>query len=193
MGFWFWLGWRNVDWAIFLRKNIEKTNFENKSITFVVFKSFSYVYKKWKNLMKTTNWSLKYVPNLVATCLCLHNLCIIENDSFWHVIKWANTWSWDSCKINTYQIDEEAIQTIKWFQNLILMVQEFDVSYKSNDEYNKGWISKKSKDKTNKELFKTSKISHFQIARVLYNANLQKNNNLKILNDESKFWLLISW
>jgi hypothetical protein len=43
------------------------------------------------------------------------------------------------------------------------------------------------KTKTNEELFKTSKISHLQIAQVLYNANLQKNNNVKILNDESKF------
>ncbi len=99
----------------------------------------------------------------------------------------------DLYKINIYQIDEKAIQTIKWFQNLTLVVQEFDVSYKSNDEYNKGWISKKSKDKINKELFKTSKISHFQIAQLLYNADLQKNNNVKISNDESKFWLLISW
>jgi hypothetical protein len=40
LGFWFWFGWKNVDWVIFLRKKIEKNCCEKKAITFVILKLY---------------------------------------------------------------------------------------------------------------------------------------------------------
>lgn len=38
---------------------------------------------RWRILLKRIDVQLKNVPNLVATCLVLHNMCIIFGDQFW--------------------------------------------------------------------------------------------------------------
>ena len=38
---------------------------------------------RWRILLKRIDVHLKNVPDLVSTCLVLHNICIIFGDTFW--------------------------------------------------------------------------------------------------------------
>ena len=38
---------------------------------------------RWRILLKRVDVYLKSVPELVTTCLVLHNICIIFGDNFW--------------------------------------------------------------------------------------------------------------
>lgn len=41
--------------------------------------------------------SLRTIKNIVTTCLCLHNLCIIHCDEFdWNLTKNKNEWDTDA-------------------------------------------------------------------------------------------------
>jgi hypothetical protein len=44
--------------------------------------TFGILKKMWRILLKIIDMSLRHVPNLAITCICLHNLCIIHRNKF---------------------------------------------------------------------------------------------------------------
>ena len=45
--------------------------------------AFGMLKDRWRILLKRIDVHLKNVPELVSTCLILHNMCIIFGDDFW--------------------------------------------------------------------------------------------------------------
>jgi hypothetical protein len=57
-------------------------NFVQSSTRMCVERAFGILKGRWKIIMKRYDVPLKNVPDLVATCIVLHNLCITMNDGF---------------------------------------------------------------------------------------------------------------
>ena len=55
----------------------------------VVEKAFGILKDRWHILLKRIDMPLQNVPDIVTASLCLHNLCILENDDF--DMDWART------------------------------------------------------------------------------------------------------
>jgi hypothetical protein len=62
-------------------------NFIQSSTRMAVERAFGILKGRWRILLKRIDMLLKHVPNLVTTCICLHNLCIIHGNNF--DMKWA--------------------------------------------------------------------------------------------------------
>ena len=58
-------------------------NFVQSSTRMCVERAFGMLKGRWRILLKTINVHLKNVPDLVATYLILHNMCIVFGDEFW--------------------------------------------------------------------------------------------------------------
>ena len=66
-----------------LTKEEYNWNFVQSSTRMCVERAFSMLKGRWRILLKRIDVNLKNVPNLVSTCLVLHNMCIIFGDIFW--------------------------------------------------------------------------------------------------------------
>ena len=58
-------------------------NFVQSSTRMCVERAFGMLKGRWRILLKRMDVQLKNVPDLVSTCLVLHNMCIIFGDTFW--------------------------------------------------------------------------------------------------------------
>ena len=58
-------------------------NFIQSSTRMCVERAFGMLKGRWRILLKRVDVHLKNVPDLVSTCLVLHNMCIIFGDTFW--------------------------------------------------------------------------------------------------------------
>lgn len=58
-------------------------NFLQSSTRMCVERAFGMLKGRWRILLKRVDVQLKNVPDVVSTCLVLHNMCIIFGDSFW--------------------------------------------------------------------------------------------------------------
>ena len=58
-------------------------NFVQSSTRMCVGRAFGMLKGRWRILLKRVDVHLKNVPDLVSTCLVLHNMCIIFGDTFW--------------------------------------------------------------------------------------------------------------
>ena len=58
-------------------------NFVQSSTRMCVERAFDILKGRWRILLKRVDVHLKNVPDLVLTCLVLHNMCIIFGDTFW--------------------------------------------------------------------------------------------------------------
>ena len=57
-------------------------NFIQSSTRMVVERAFGILKGRWRILLKRIDMPLQNVPDIVIASLCLHNLCILENDDF---------------------------------------------------------------------------------------------------------------
>ena len=58
-------------------------NYVQSSTRMCVERAFGMLKGRWRILLKIIDVHLKNVPDLVCTCLVLHNICIILGDTFW--------------------------------------------------------------------------------------------------------------
>ena len=58
-------------------------NFVQSSTRMCVERAFGMLKGRWRILLKRVDVHLTNVPDLVSTCLVLHNMCIIFGDTFW--------------------------------------------------------------------------------------------------------------
>ena len=58
-------------------------NYVQSSTRMCVERAFGMLKGRWRILLKRVDVHLKNVPDLVSTCLLLHNICIIFGDTFW--------------------------------------------------------------------------------------------------------------
>ena len=66
-----------------LTKEEYNWNFVQSSTRMCVERAFGMLKGRWRILLKRIDVNLKNVPDLVSTCLVLHNMCIIFGDTFW--------------------------------------------------------------------------------------------------------------
>ena len=57
-------------------------NFIQSSTRMAVERAFGILKGRWRIMLKRIDMPLRHVPNLVITCICLHNLCIIHQNKF---------------------------------------------------------------------------------------------------------------
>ena len=57
-------------------------NFVQSSTRMCIERAFGILKGRWRILLKMIDMNLKNVPELVTTCLVLHNMCIIFGDEF---------------------------------------------------------------------------------------------------------------
>lgn len=57
-------------------------NFIQSSTRMAIERAFGILKGRWRILLKRIDMPLRHVPNVVTTCICLHNLCIIHKDKF---------------------------------------------------------------------------------------------------------------
>ena len=65
-----------------LSREIAFWNFIQSSTRMAVEKAFGILKGRWRILLKRIDMPLQNVPDIVTASLCLHNLCILENDDF---------------------------------------------------------------------------------------------------------------
>ena len=70
-----------------LSKEKAHWNFIQSSTRMVVERAFGCLKGRWRILLKRIDVPLENLPDLVTTCICLHNLCIIHGDGF--NMQWA--------------------------------------------------------------------------------------------------------
>ena len=58
-------------------------NYVQSSWRMCIERAFGMLKGRWRILLKRVDVYLKSVPELVTTCLVLHNICIIFGDNFW--------------------------------------------------------------------------------------------------------------
>ena len=58
-------------------------NFVQSLTRMCVEQAFGMLKDRWRILLKRIDVHLKNVPDLVVTCLVLHNMCIVFRDNFW--------------------------------------------------------------------------------------------------------------
>ena len=58
-------------------------NYIQSSTRMCIERAFGMLKERWRILLKRIDVHLRNVPDLVSTCLVLHNLCIIFGDEFW--------------------------------------------------------------------------------------------------------------
>ena len=58
-------------------------NYVQSSTRMCIERAFGMLKGRWRILLKRVDVHLKNVPELVTTCLLLHNICIIFGDDFW--------------------------------------------------------------------------------------------------------------
>ena len=58
-------------------------NFVQSSTRMCIERAFGMLKGRWRILLKSIDVHLKNVPDLVSTCIVLHNICIIIGDNFW--------------------------------------------------------------------------------------------------------------
>lgn len=58
-------------------------NFVQSSTRMCIERAFGMLKGRWRILLKRVDVKLKNMPELVSTCLVLHNMCIILGDNFW--------------------------------------------------------------------------------------------------------------
>ena len=58
-------------------------NYAQSSTRMCIERDFGMLKGRWRILLKRVDVHLKNVPNLVSTCLILHNMCNIFGDTFW--------------------------------------------------------------------------------------------------------------
>ena len=58
-------------------------NYLQSSTRMCIERAFGMLKCRWRILLKRVDVHLKNVPDLISTCLVLHNMCIIFGDSFW--------------------------------------------------------------------------------------------------------------
>jgi hypothetical protein len=52
------------------------------SMKMAVESSFGILKRRWRILLKIIDMLIANVGNIITTCICLHNLCIIHGDIF---------------------------------------------------------------------------------------------------------------
>lgn len=57
------------------------SNFIQSSTRMCVERAFGILKGRWRLIMKRLEIPLKNMPDIVATCIILHNLCIVNNES----------------------------------------------------------------------------------------------------------------
>lgn len=57
-------------------------NFIQSSTRMAVERAFGILKGRWRILLKRIDMPLRNVPNVITSCICLHNLCIIHQDKF---------------------------------------------------------------------------------------------------------------
>ena len=58
-------------------------NFVQNSTRMCIERAFGMLKGRWRILLKRIDVYLKNAPDLVSTCIVLHNICIILGDNFW--------------------------------------------------------------------------------------------------------------
>ena len=58
-------------------------NFMQSSTRMCIERAFGMLKGRWRILLKMIDVHLKNVPDMVTTCLVLHNMCIVFGDEFW--------------------------------------------------------------------------------------------------------------
>ena len=58
-------------------------NYVQSSTCMCIERAFGMLKGRWRILLKRVDVHLKNVPELVSTCLLLHNICIVFGDNFW--------------------------------------------------------------------------------------------------------------
>ncbi len=112
-------------------------NFIQSSTRMAIERAFGMLKGTWRILPKRVDTPLRHVPNLITTCLSLHNLCIIHRDNF--NMQWVKEAIREMehmkekvfgnlKETNVYCIVEQTIQDMKWLGNP-KMYQEFGLSY----------------------------------------------------------------
>jgi hypothetical protein len=88
----------------------------------VIERAFGMLKGRWRILLKRVDTPLRHVPNLITTCLSLHNYCIIHKDNF--NMQWVKeaihemehmkeNFFGNLEEIDVYYIVEQAIQDMK--------------------------------------------------------------------------------
>ena len=65
-----------------LSREKEFWNFIQSSTRMAIERAFGILKGRWRILLKRIDMLLQNVPNIITASLCLHNLCILENDDF---------------------------------------------------------------------------------------------------------------
>ena len=66
-------------------------NYVQSSTRMCIERAFGMLKGRWRILLKRLDVHLKNVPDLVSTCLVMHNMCLIFGDHFW-----KDEWMWEA-------------------------------------------------------------------------------------------------
>ena len=134
-------------------------NFVQSSTRMCIERAFGMLKGRWRILLKRIDVHLKNVPELVSTCLVLHNMCIIFGDDFWK-IEWIQETAEEVHngmtlrRISGPSSHERLVVANHALQNLAGIEENYmdTLEYVSQEAAKEFQISMNTDDKTFKEL-----------------------------------------
>ena len=134
-------------------------NFVQSSTRMCVERAFGMLKGRWRILLKKIDVHLKNVPELVSTCLLLHNICIIFGDTFWKT-EWLQeaTYEVQSALSAGAQVGASTQERLAVANHALSTLAGIDDNYRENIEYMKQECAKEfqiamaTRGKTPKEL-----------------------------------------
>jgi hypothetical protein len=131
-------------------------NFIQSSTRMAVERAFGILKGRWRILLKRIDMPLCHVPDIVTACICLHNLCILENDEFdmdWareaeiEMSNEANRWLGDLQNCNMFNILETSLKEMRALQGSNTNVEENIYILKKKKKEEREMTMKKGKQR----------------------------------------------
>ena len=175
-------------------------NFIHSSTCMAVERAFGILKGRWRILLKRIDMPLSNVPDIVTASLCLHNLCILENDEF--CMDWAkdaerelqaeaNISLGNMQQTDMFHALESSLREMRELQRgnpqaedtqFIEPGEEEEMDNEDNEDNVASEETKKERQEKMKEILADSTRIHLLLAKSYYKNHLARNSNIRFEN-----------
>ena len=164
----------------------ENWNFIQSSTQMCVERAFGILKGRWRIIMRRCDVPLRMIPDIVSTCIVMHNLCITMKDGF--DVDWITEAeeqlqkridSGDLRERQELRCERASIQEVK---NRILNRDDFMATNEANDEEIEAFLLKENERA--EDLLREATTMHKVLAKSLWYYKIRKESNL-VFSDSS--------
>ncbi len=169
-------------------------NFIQSSTRMAVERAFGILKGRWRILLKRIDIPLRNLPDIVTATLCLHNMCILENDKFdmdWAKVAEKELQDEANKKLGNFQVRdmfhvlESSLREMRELQKgnpcaedtpFIEPEEEEEIDKEENSDHQQS--RKERQDNMKNMLIEATRV-HELLAKSFYKANLAEKSNIR--------------